>query len=483
MFARLLGSLTLTAMTTSPLAAQTPGELVRKAIAAMGGEPALRSLTSTVAEFNSASFGLGQEETPLSPARGPIAFGRIVTDFANQRRLLEQELRPIAGGASRQRRVTAGGIGMTVANGVQTADAPPATALVLQAMRLQPERLLIRALEAKLTGVAPRTWRGEWKGGVRFGVDGDTVSLYFDRLSGLPTVALTVTDDPILGDRRTVTWYTRWQSAGSVLLPRQIDVEVNGRLQSQTYFTGITANGAVTDSMFSIPDSIASRARALPSGPAPVVVQLVELASGVWRAEGGSHHSLVVDQGAALLVVEAPQSARRFQAVLDTLRRRFPGKPVGTVVSTHHHWDHTGGIRTALAAGLPVVAHRRNVGFLQSIRTARKTVAPDALSRGRAVPAIRPVDDSLGLGRGPGRALVYRIPTTHAEGLLGVYLPESRILFTSDVVNPGAAPLPALGSAELVEAARRLGIAVDRYAGGHGVVVSWADLSRAAGRP
>jgi glyoxylase-like metal-dependent hydrolase (beta-lactamase superfamily II) len=474
-------ALTAAILIGSPSRAQAPAELVRRAVQAVGGEAALRSLTGTVAEFNSSSFGLGQEETPLSPPRGPIAFGRTVTDFGAGRRSLEQELRQVTGVVVRQRRVTAGGIGMTEANGVATADAPVATGQVLQGIRLQPEQLLARAAGARLTALTPKAWRGDLLPGVRFTTDRDTIAMYFDRASGLPVVTETVTDDPILGDRRTVTWYTRWQDAGGgLLLPRQLDVEVNGRLQSQTYFTTIRANPPIGDSLFAIPDSIAARARALPGGSA-VAVSLVELAPGVWRAEGGSHHSLVVDQGSSLVVVEAPQSTRRFQAVLDTLRRRFPTKRVSEVVSTHHHWDHTGGIRAALAAGLPVTTHRRNVEFVRSIGTAPKTVAPDALSRQRRVPSVRPVDDSLAVGAGAGRIVLYRLPTVHAEGVLAAYHPSSRILFTSDVVSPTTtASIPALGASELIAAARTRGLTVDRYAGGHGVVVGWADLERAA---
>ena len=59
---------------THPAEAQSPADLVRKAVGAMGGEAALRGLATTVAEFNSSAFGLGQEETPLSPPRGPVGF-------------------------------------------------------------------------------------------------------------------------------------------------------------------------------------------------------------------------------------------------------------------------------------------------------------------------------------------------------------------------------------------------------------------------
>jgi glyoxylase-like metal-dependent hydrolase (beta-lactamase superfamily II) len=300
----------------------------------------------------------------------------------------------------------------------------------------------------------------------------------------LPVLTEVLSDDPILGDRRTVTALTRWQEAGGVLYARQVDTEVNGRLQTHTILTAVTVNGEVPDSLFVIPDSIKSKAQPGNPDPAPITVSLVELAPNVWRAEGGSHHSLIVDQGTRLALIEAPMSARRMEAVLDTLRSRFPGKPVGVAINTHHHWDHASGVRTVLAANVPVVTHARNVSFVRSIASSRKTVRPDALSRASrpARTTITAVDDSLVVGSGDSRVVAYRLPTAHAEGVLAIYVPSARILFQSDVVSANPNP-PAAGSAELVKFVKARGITVERMAGGHGRVVAWADVERAAAPP
>jgi glyoxylase-like metal-dependent hydrolase (beta-lactamase superfamily II) len=78
--------------------------------------------------------------------------------------------------------------------------------------------------------------------------------------------------------------------------------------------------------------------------------------------------------------------------------------------------------------------------------------------------------------------VVYRLPTAHAEGLLAIYVPSARILFQSDVVNAAPNP-PAAGSAELIKFVKARGLPVERVAGGHGVVLPWADLERAATPP
>lgn len=475
-------ALTFVALTQT---AQTPlpRDIVARAVAAMGGESAVRGLRGLALTGYTATFALGQEETPASPARATFTIGNQTTDYAGTRQVATNEVRNVAGAVNKVRRVTAGGIGMLETNGVPAPDNPGAVANAERGMRRAPERLMIAALDnpAALRRLPARTWRGETLAGVRYASGPDTVNLYFDGRSGLPVLMETVTDDPILGDRRTLTAFTRWQDAGGILYPRQSDIEVNGRLQTHSVFTAVTVNSALADSLFAIPDSIASRAQRSSPTPPPVVVTLVELAPNVWRAEGGSHHSLVVDQGARLVVVEAPLSAARMEAVLDTLRARFPGKPIGLVINTHHHWDHASGLRTAMGAGLPVLTHARNASFVRGIAAAPKTVRPDALSRRPPPrrPIVTTVEDSVVVGAGDGRIVVYRLPSAHAEGLLAAYLPAARILFQSDVVNAAPTP-PAAGSAELVRFARARGISVDRVAGGHGVVLAWPDVERAA---
>jgi len=468
--------------------AQTPAprDLVARAVTAMGGETAVRGLRGSAIDFYQATFGLGQEETPASPARANLTIGRQVTDYTVNRVLFTTEGRNPTGAVNKVRRVIAGSIGMTETNGVLAPDNAGQVASVERFIRRTPERLLIAALDnpAALRSLPVHRWREEALDGIRYAAGLDTLDLYFDRRTGLLVLTETLTDDPILGDRLTRTAFTRWQDAGGILFARQVDIEVNNRLQTNTVATAVSTNPELPDTMFAIADSIAARAQRSSSAPPPVVVTLVELAPGVWRAEGGTHHSLVVDQGARVVVVEAPLGAARTQALLDTLSARFPAKPVGLVVNTHHHWDHAGGLRAALAAGVPVVTQARNAAFVRGIAAARKTVSPDALDRRLGAARIRPpaitaVEDSMVLGAGDGRIVIYRLPTVHVEGMLAAYVPAARLLFVSDVLSPGATLAP-VGSAELVALARARGITVDRVAGGHGGVAAWADVERAA---
>jgi glyoxylase-like metal-dependent hydrolase (beta-lactamase superfamily II) len=468
-------------LVAAPADAQTPRDIVARALAAMGGEQAVRGIQAVTTDYYSMTFALGQEETPESPARATVQAGRITVDYGGNRRTGSFEVRTVAGAVNRLRRVTAGGIGMLETNGSFAPDQPGTVAGEEASLRRALGRLLLAALDnpAALTALPENTWRGAQHDGLRYATGPDTLDLYFDRRTGLPTVTVSVADDPILGDRRTESWFTRWQETGGVRFARQSDVYVNGRLNTHSVFTAVTVNPELSDSLFVIPDSIAARAQQANPVQPPPVVTLVQLAAGVWRAEGGSHHSLIVEQPDHLIVVEAPQTSRRSQAVLDTLRARFPAKPVGMVVNTHHHWDHAGGLRAYLAAGIPVVTAAGNTAFVRSVGVAPKTVAPDALSRRGRPLQVHAVDDSLVIGSRDGRVVVYRLPTAHVEGMLAAYVPAARILFNSDVLSPGATLAPA-GSKEIVAFVRARGITVERVAGGHGGIANWADVEQAA---
>ena len=480
-------SVVATALATAPSAANaqaSPTALIQRAVTSIGGEAALRGLTNTTVDFNSTAFGIGQEETPLSPARATLSFGRITTDYRGMRRATTQELRATRGAVTRQRRVLAGGIGMTESNGVATPDAPAAANAAVADIRLLPDRLLLAALEtpAALTLVRPRPVRGEMMDGLRYANGPDTLSLWFDRLNGRLVMAERITDDGVLGDRRNTVMYTRWADAGGVLLPREIDSEANGRLVAHTVITAASINNAaLADSMFAISDSVAQRARRLPPPSTSIPVTLVDIGPDVWRAEGQSHHSLVVKQGSELLVIEMPQTSARSRAVLDTLRSRFPGVPVRRAVNTHHHWDHSGGVREYLSRGITVVTHRRNVSFLQGIAASKKTVATDALSRGGKPGLVRAATDTMFVGDGDTRVMLLELPNTHVEGMLVAYVPALRVLFVADVIQPGPTMSPA-GSREVMAMVKAHGITVDRVVGAHAGIVPWADVVAAAGR-
>jgi len=67
--------------------------------------------------------------------------------------------------------------------------------------------------------------------------------------------------------------------------------------------------------------------------------------------------------------------------VIERARELQPDKPLQYVVNTHHHFDHSGGIRAAVSEGLTVITHQVNGSFLEDMVARAHTIEQDALAR------------------------------------------------------------------------------------------------------
>ena len=82
------------------------------------------------------------------------------------------------------------------------------------------------------------------------------------------------------------------------------------------------------------------------------------------------------DQAAAFSVAA---SYRITQKVIDEAKKLVPNKPIKYLFTTHHHFDHTGGLRTYAAQGATIVTNQSNVAWPWRLRyTGRFTQAGTA---------------------------------------------------------------------------------------------------------
>jgi len=246
---------------TAPAIAQAPAALVSQAVAAIGGEQALRAVRTTRVQIVSVAFDLGQANSPSAFPTVTTFSGWQATDGPRERHTYVLESRPGPGGTGigRQRGVFSGGIGMLEDETGQRLASAAQLAAAHRSMRLSLGRLLLSALadSAALAPGGARSRRGDTVLAVHYASASDTVALLFDRDTGMPAGIESVSKDPVRGERVTTTWFSRWESAGPLRLPRQSDTEVNGRLASQVITTARLLNPVLPDSIFAIPDSVA----------------------------------------------------------------------------------------------------------------------------------------------------------------------------------------------------------------------------------
>jgi glyoxylase-like metal-dependent hydrolase (beta-lactamase superfamily II) len=292
-------------------------------------------------------------------------------------------------------------------------------------------------------------------------------------------------DNPVLGDMLVESNYSDYKDFAGFKFPGMI-------VQNQGGFPVLIV--AVSDVKTNVP--VIVQQPAVPATQA-VTVLSEKVADGVFYLRGGTHHSVAVEFSDHVVVIEAPQNEERSLAVIAEVKKQIPGKPIRYLVNTHHHFDHSGGLRAYVDEGATIVTHQVNKAFYEKTFAAPHTLNPDRLAQSRKKANIEAFSNRLILSDNrvvseTTRALELHLikGSPHHDGILMAYLPKERIVIEVDVYTPPnvppTTPAPAVNPAtvNLVENLERLGLEFDRILPLHGPgVATKADLYRAVGKP
>lgn len=464
----------------SPLAASAQD--ARVALDRASRELGAGTLRTLEYSAHGVSFAVGQSAAPGSawPRFNIRAFTRSINyetaSLREEQIRSRAEMPPRGGGVpavgeARQIALVSGDLAWNV---VGESVAPSPVALVERQLQLwtTPHGVIWAAMASNAT-VQGRT--------IAFAVPGRyTVKATLDG-AGLIEKVEAVLSSPVVGDMPVEIRYADYREFGAagVKFPTRIRQTAGGFPAVDFTVTDVWPNVPVD---IRVPDVI----RQAPRPYARVASEAA--ADGVWYVTGGSHHSVVIEMKDHVIVVEAPLNDQRATAVIAEARRLVPGKPIRVVINTHHHFDHAGGLRAFAAEGIEVITHETNRAFFETALVAPAAMTPDRQQAVRRQVVVEGVRDKRVLTDGARSVEIHHMAgSTHAVGLLLVYLPKERLLIQADAFTPGPpnAPPPAISnplSVDLAGQITRLGLSVDRLLPLHGRMVPLADLQRAVGR-
>ncbi len=340
---------------------------------------------------------------------------------------------------------------------------------------------------------------------VQYRGDHGTFIVMFDPATKLPAVVRTRDFDHLMGDADYDMTLSDWRTVEGIKLPFHMVYTLNGFKVYDETVASYDMNPSLAVDAFRAPVAIRGKAvTPAPIGKAPYqwiirrlasgfyldsdalytddgnALTMTEIAPNISQVTGGTHNTLIVATNTYLVAFEAPGDDGQSQAIIAMAKQKYPGKPFRYLVLTHHHVDHTGGMRAYAAEGATVVVGKGDGAFFRKALAAPR--GTNGYNVGAYTPKVIEVDGKWSVNDGGREIDAFVLDNPHAQGYLIPYVPDAKLGFVTDLWNPGAPIAMANPNMiALVNGVQKMGIQPERFAGGHGSVGNYADVVRAVG--
>jgi len=259
-------------------------------------------------------------------------------------------------------------------------------------------------------------------------VDAGTLELAIDD-RGFPHHVNWNTAHQNLGEVTYTTNFVGYTEFDGIQLPMGTTTFLDWRdvLFRATYADGWIVNGEVED--LAAPEQIVAANVPVP-GVAPLEIE--QVADRIWRISNGTS---VIEFADHLSIYELNGNQLTAQAILDLAQSVNPDKPLTELIYSHHHFDHTSGVRVGVAAGLTIIAHAQSEDIFRDMATRPAPSFDDVLPEGGEF-RFQGIEEPTDIGD-PDFALVIYPVVGYAHFSEGVfaYQPDSRVMIEGDLAT------------------------------------------------
>lgn len=291
--------------------------------------------------------------------------------------------------------------------------------------------------------------------------------------AGLPLSVSSKTYHANLGDVVVTTTFGQYEDVDGLKLPTQLSGKVDDFTTWDLHVTKQSLDAQLARLI--APDSVAK-----PAAAAAPNVTAESLGKGVWLLAGGGHHSVLVEFADHLMLIEAPQSEARTLAVIAKAKTLVPNKSLTQLVTTHHHFDHTAGMRAAIAEGMTVITQAGNKAWVENMARRPHTLQPDTLAKNATRLEVETVDAEREYQDPSMTVMLYHVAgNPHSDTMLMAYIPRDRLIVEVDAFAPGSAVYPY--AANLLENIQKRNLRVDKIVPLHGTIAPFAELVKVSG--
>jgi hypothetical protein len=326
--------------------------------------------------------------------------------------------------------------------------------------------------------------------------------ILFDRSTKLPAAVRTRDEDNIWGDSNYDLVLSDWKDVAGAKIAHSQSYRLNAMEVQRVTFKDVTANAPLDPKAFAVPDAVKAAARPAPASvpyqwvlrriflgrftdsdaiyfPPGGSFKLVELAPNVQMVQGGGANNLIVNMADGLAVFDAPTDEGQSRWVIDAAKAKYPGKPIKYLVLTHHHMDHTGGMRAFAAEGATVIVPSPDKAYFEQVIKAAHTLEPDAQQKAMKPAAVEEVKDTLTLKDATVEINLYNIANPHVDGFILAHVVKDNVLWVTDLISPRGTISRNPGTLAVGEVLRKHNITGATIAGGHGATAKQVDIAQA----